>query len=70
MRPPRTKDGTDVWMTSAPPSCGRRAIKLAKAAAAQDYAQSRAGLAAVANSCNRCHQSFKVAARVNPFTDE
>ena len=46
------------------------AAELARAAAAKDYAKARAALANVANACNRCHQTFRVPNRIDPFADE
>lgn len=68
LRPPKSRDGTDVWMTRST-ELREAAAALARAAAGRDYLQARAGLAAVANTCNRCHQAFRVAARVDPFAD-
>ena len=42
------------------------AATLARAIAAKDYARSRSALAGVANSCNRCHQTFRVPVKVAP----
>jgi cytochrome c556 len=69
MRPPKVKDTTDTWMARST-ELREAAAALARSAAAQDYPQARSGLAAVANACNRCHQSFRVPARVNPFADD
>jgi cytochrome c556 len=46
------------------------ATTLARAAAAKDYLAARSALADVANTCNRCHQTFRVALRVDPFAEE
>lgn len=69
LRPPRSPDGQDVWLGHAA-DLREAATGLARAAAAKDYIRSRSGLAAVANVCNRCHQSFRVGVRVDPFTGE
>jgi hypothetical protein len=69
IRPPKTRDAQDTWMGRAG-ELREAAATLARHAAARDYVNSRAGLAQVANACNRCHQSFRVPARVNPFPDE
>jgi hypothetical protein len=69
MRPPRTREGQDPWLTHAA-ELRDNAAALARAAAAKDYLQARTSLAAVANSCNRCHQSFRVPVRVDPFAGE
>ncbi|HEY1191664.1 MAG TPA: cytochrome c [Gemmata sp.] len=68
MRPPKTKEGQGPWLTHAA-ELRDRATELARAAATKDYLQARAALAGVANSCNRCHQSFRVKQRVDPFAE-
>ncbi len=69
MRPPKTKEGQDPWLTHAA-DLRENATALARAAGAKDYLQARTSLAALANSCNRCHQTFRVAVRVDPFAGE
>ncbi|MBY0461236.1 MAG: hypothetical protein K2V38_28260, partial [Gemmataceae bacterium] len=54
MRPPKTKDGQEPWLTHAA-DLREQATGLARAAAAKDYLQARTSLAGVANACNRCH---------------
>jgi hypothetical protein len=63
LRPPRTPEGQDAWFQRAT-ELRDAAAALARSAGGQDYARSRAGLADVANSCNRCHQTFRVATRI------
>jgi hypothetical protein len=58
IRPPKT-DGQNVWMQKAS-DMREAATTLAKHAAARDYERSKAALGDVANSCNRCHQTFRV----------
>lgn len=69
MRPPQGRDQQDTWMAHSAELRDNSAA-LARALAAKDYVNSRTALATTANTCNRCHQTFKVAARVNPFPDE
>ena len=69
IRPPKTKEGQDPWLAHAT-ELRENATSLARAAGAKDYLQARTSLAAVANSCNRCHQTFRVAVRVDPFANE
>jgi cytochrome c556 len=69
MRPPKTKAGEEPWQAHAT-ELRESATGLARAAAAKDYLQARAALAGVANACNRCHQSFRVNVRVDPFPGE
>jgi cytochrome c556 len=69
MRPPKTKAGEESWLTHAG-ELRESATALAKAAAAKDYLQARTALAGVANACNRCHQTFRVGLRVDPFAED
>jgi hypothetical protein len=69
MRPPQGRDPQDTWMALAA-ELRDNGTALARSIAAKDYVQSRTALATTANTCNRCHQRFSVAARVNPFPDE
>lgn len=64
LRPPRNS-GRDTWMKMG---MGMRdqAAALARAAAAQNYEQSKAELARLTDSCNRCHTTFRVPVRVAP----
>jgi cytochrome c556 len=65
IRPPHNK-GQEAWMERSTDL--RDAAKgLAKAAGNRDYEGSRAALGDVANSCNRCHQTFRVEVRIAPF---
>lgn len=66
LRPPRSADSEDSWMTHST-ELREAGSALARAAAAKDYAKSRTGLANLANACNRCHQTFRVRMRVDPF---
>jgi cytochrome c556 len=66
MRPPKAKASEDAWLSNAA-DLRESATALARAAAAKDYLQARASLATVANTCNRCHQTFRVGGRVDPF---
>jgi cytochrome c556 len=66
LRPPRTSPGEEAWMQQSV-SLREAGAKLARAAAAKDYIQSRSALAGVANACNRCHQTFRVPHRIDPF---
>jgi hypothetical protein len=69
MRPPKGKAGEDAWQTHAT-ELRDSATALARAAAAKEYVPSRTALAGVANACNRCHQAFRVATRIDPFAGE
>jgi hypothetical protein len=65
LRPPRNA-GQNAWLDRAA-ELRTSSARLARTLAQRDYEGSRAGLREVANSCNRCHQSFRVPARVAPF---
>lgn len=69
LRPPSTANGQETWVGHAT-DLRDAAGKLARAAAAKDYAKSRAALAGVANVCNRCHHAYRVPTRVDPFADD
>lgn len=69
MRPPKTKAAQEAWMAKAT-ELRTAATKLATAAASKDYTTARATLATVANTCNRCHETFRVPTRVTPFDAE
>ncbi len=64
LRPPRNS-GRDTWMKLAM-AMRDRAADLARKAAAEDFDGSKAALANLTTSCNHCHQTFRVNARVGP----
>ncbi|MCS6852164.1 MAG: hypothetical protein NZ700_13460 [Gemmataceae bacterium] len=67
LRPPRNQ-GQAVWMERSA-ELRSVATRLAREAANQDYVRSRAILLELAQSCNRCHQTFRIPVRLTPFTD-
>ncbi len=67
LRPPKSK-GQDTWMEGSA-ELRDAATVLARAAGNRDYERSRAALGELANSCNRCHQTFRVPVRITPFAD-
>jgi hypothetical protein len=69
LRPPRTASGEDPWMKHATELRDAGAA-LARSTAAKDYTASRKALAGVANACNRCHQTFRIPQRIDPFAGE
>jgi hypothetical protein len=69
LRPPRNSAGRIAWMDRAV-DLRITATRLARAAADRDYAQCRAGLVELATTCNRCHQSFRVPARIEAFAEQ
>jgi cytochrome c553 len=64
MRPPRN-GGETAWQNHAA-DLRAAADRMARAAAARDYEQSKVRLAELATMCNRCHQTFRVPIRMPP----
>jgi cytochrome c553 len=69
LRPPKTPEGQDAWFQHAT-QLRQAAAALGRNASAQDYARSRSGLADVAEACNRCHRTFRIATRIGPASGE
>jgi hypothetical protein len=67
LRPPKGQ-GQDAWFERAA-DLRAKATQLAKSLAAKDYNAGRAGFVELANSCNRCHQTFRVQVLVEPFVE-
>jgi hypothetical protein len=67
LRPPRGQ-GQAAWFERAM-DLRRSATDVGRAAAAQDYGRSRSAFVELANSCNRCHQAFRVNVEIIPFQD-
>jgi hypothetical protein len=65
MRPPRNK-GEDAWIARAT-DLRQVATAVARAAANRDYERCRVGLTVLGDVCNRCHQTFRVPVRLEPF---
>ena len=68
LRPPHNA-GEAIWQERAA-SMRTQATKLANVIAEGNYTRSRAGLIDLASACNDCHASFRVAARVLPFSSQ
>lgn len=68
LRPPRN-NGRDTWMKLAM-AMRDDAGELARKIAARNHPGSKAALVNVTNSCNRCHQTFRVNVRVAPEPDK
>lgn len=66
LRPPRR--GQDAWMDRAA-ELREAATAVARSCGSRDYERSRAALAQLAQTCNRCHQTFRVSVRIAPFAD-
>jgi hypothetical protein len=62
LRPPRN-DGRDPWMRRAM-DMRQSASVLARRLGNRDLARSRTALLDLANKCNDCHQTFRVATRI------
>jgi hypothetical protein len=67
IRPPKNA-GEAAWLDHAS-DLRETASRLARTLAKHDYEGSRAGLAEVANSCNRCHKTFRTPVRIEPFAE-
>jgi Cytochrome C' len=65
IRPPKNS-GETAWMDYSR-ELRDAATLLAKNTAARDYEGSRNALGDLAVTCNRCHQTFRVPARIVPF---
>src|SRR5438034_6240553 len=68
LRPPRTKDGQPAWFERAM-ELRNVSTQLAQTISKQDYNASRSGLVTLANTCNRCHQTFRVSVEIAPFKE-
>ena len=67
MRPPRNP-GESSWFVRAA-ELRSNAAQLGKALALKDFNASRAELVNLANTCNRCHQSFRIPVQIEPFAE-
>jgi hypothetical protein len=65
LRPPKTQ-GRELWFERAA-ELRSKATNLARTIAAKDFDGSRVAYVDLANSCNRCHQSFRIAVEVEPY---
>jgi hypothetical protein len=67
MRPPRNQ-GESAWFERAT-ELRSKASQLAKTLSLKDFQSSRAEFVELANSCNRCHQQFRIPVQIEPFAD-
>ncbi len=67
IRPPRNQ-GETAWHDRSM-ELRTKAAQLAKTLALKDYTASRAEFVNLANSCNRCHQAFRVPVQIEPFAE-
>jgi hypothetical protein len=65
LRPPKNQ-GEAVWFERSMELRGQ-SLQLAQILAKKDLERSKAAMQGVANSCNRCHQSFRVPIDIVPF---
>jgi hypothetical protein len=68
LRPPKNAVAEETWMARTT-ELRDSGTKLAAALTARELAKSRVAQVALANSCNRCHESFRVEARVKVSGD-
>ncbi|HLW68179.1 MAG TPA: hypothetical protein VKS79_22875 [Gemmataceae bacterium] len=65
LRPPNNA-GQDSWMKDAM-ELRTSATELARVVSTQNRLQSRTSLVLLSNTCNNCHQTFRVPASIKPF---
>ena len=65
IRPPQNRQAQPLWMARAA-EMREAGSKVARAAAKKDYPTTQTAMVGLANSCNRCHESFRVPVRLNP----
>jgi hypothetical protein len=68
LRPPRN-EGQALWFERATELRGQ-ARQLAQTLGERDLDRGRTGLRQLANTCNRCHQTFRVQIEIAPFEQE
>ena len=68
LRPPRN-EGEPVWFQRAS-EFRSAAVQLARSLGQKDFERSRANLHALAGTCNRCHQTFRIPVQIKPFEDQ
>jgi hypothetical protein len=66
LRPPKTQGAQPIWFGNAM-DLRNKATALAQELSKKDLARSKAAMQQLANSCNRCHQSFRVQVEITPF---
>ena len=68
LRPPRSQ-GQPVWFERAI-DMRNEAIRLAQTVSKKDVETARSGLVHLADSCNKCHQTFRIAVQIEPFAEK
>lgn len=66
LRPPKSPSLQAIWFDKAT-DLRQRSSQLADSLGRREFDRSRAGLVDVANSCNRCHQTFRIKIEIAPF---
>lgn len=67
LRPPRN-EGEPIWFQRAS-DFRSAAVQLAASLGMKEYQRSRDNLFRLADTCNRCHQTFRVRVQIKPFSD-
>ncbi len=68
LRPPKNQ-GEQSWFERTM-ELRSLATQLAQVAGRKDLERGRTSLQTLANSCNRCHQTFRVQVQITPFENE
>lgn len=68
LRPPK-KDGQSTWFERAM-ELRSQSSQLAKTVMSKDLEKSRAGLVSLAETCNRCHTTFRVPVQITAFEEK
>jgi hypothetical protein len=66
LRPPKTQGAQPIWFANAM-DLRTKATGLAQVLSNKDLERSKAAMLQLANSCNRCHQGFRVPVEIAPF---
>jgi hypothetical protein len=66
LRPPRSAAAQQRWFERAV-ELRRAAREVAENAARSDYERTRTAFVSLANVCNRCHRTFRIAVDIVPF---
>ncbi len=66
LRPPKSPSSQPFWFGHSM-DMRNQSMSLAQDLAKKDLERAKAGMQQVANSCNRCHQTFRVNADITPF---
>jgi hypothetical protein len=67
LRPPHN-EGEPLWFQRAS-DFRAAAVQVAASMGVKDYERSRENLFRLADTCNRCHQTFRVRVQIKPFEE-